>query len=241
MRALILTLLLAACLAPPTIATESISVSPSLDNTLFEDETGALSNGAGPHFVVGTSGDLAVRRGLLAFDVASVIPGGSIIEEVELQLHLSAAPDPPDTRMITIHRLVRPWGEGTSVSNDGTGAPSTAGDATWLHAIYPGSFWTTPGGDFEETAIAYGQVQGVGDYVWSDPTMAADVQSWLDQPVLAWGWLLQNEEDDPTTARRFDSREHPIAANRPVLVVRFTPPTATETATWGRLKSLHCR
>ena len=54
--------------------------------------------------------------------------------------------------------------------------------------------------------------------------MAADVQGWLDNPSANFGWLLQGNESQGGTAKRFDSRENPTPSNRPTLVVQFTPP-----------------
>ena len=54
--------------------------------------------------------------------------------------------------------------------------------------------------------------------------MVEDTQSWLDHPERNHGWLLQGDEDRPTTVKRFDSREHPETANRPVLRIDFVPP-----------------
>jgi hypothetical protein len=52
--------------------------------------------------------------------------------------------------------------------------------------------------------------------------MRADVQSWLDEPGTNFGWLLRGNEATLSTAKRFDSRENPILANQPVLVVDYT-------------------
>ena len=63
----------------------TVDLSPSKDNTLIEVPTGAsqfLSDGAGQDFFVGRTkqpSGQAIRRGLIAFDVASGIPAANYI------------------------------------------------------------------------------------------------------------------------------------------------------------------
>ena len=53
---------------------ETIELSPAKDNTLYEDEEGRFSNGAGEHLFTGKTAKGSRRRGLIAFDVATVLP-----------------------------------------------------------------------------------------------------------------------------------------------------------------------
>jgi hypothetical protein len=48
-----------------------------------------------------------------------------------------------------------------------------------------------------------------------------DVQAWANNPINNFGWLLEGNEAQTGTARRYDSREHPVAANRPSLQVSY--------------------
>lgn len=85
--------------------------------------------------------------------------------------------------------------------------------------------WQTAGGDFSGTTSATTQVAGIGYYTWgSTSQMVADVQAWLDNPSMNFGWIFVGNENQPQTAKRFDSRETTAAANRPLLTVTFTPP-----------------
>ena len=61
----------------------------------------------------------------------------------------------------------------------------------------------------------------------STAQIVADVQDWLDNPATNFGWILVGNEADPTTARRFESREAASIGTRPRLVVSFEPPAAT--------------
>lgn len=58
------------------------------------------------------------------------------------------------------------------------------------------------------------EVTGTGVYSWRGAALAADVQMWLDDASSNWGWILLGDESVVSTARRFDSRENAIAANR---------------------------
>ena len=46
-----------------------VNLGPSKDNTLIEDATGGLSNGAGENLFAGKTGNGSIRRGLIAFSL----------------------------------------------------------------------------------------------------------------------------------------------------------------------------
>jgi hypothetical protein len=207
------------------------------DNTLFQTSDGSLSDGSGPVFFAGDAG-LVPRRGLIRFDVAGAIPPGSLITGATLTLNLSQAPNANAVPM-ELHRVTADWGEGTSSTSAGGGAPSAAGDATWIHAFFPGTPWASAGGDFAAAASASRTVTGVGSYAWTSAGMVADVQSWLDAPANDYGWLVLGDEVGNNTARRFDSRENATPANRPRLTITYTAPTPARTTSWSAIKALY--
>ena len=218
-----------ACLSASSFGQMIVNISSSKDNTLYEDVNGGLSNGAGDHIFAGTTGGgsgNAIRRGLLAFDVAGNIPAGANIISVTLSLNMSRSISGNQT--VTLHKVLSDWGEGTSHAGgeEGGGAPATPNDATWLHTFYNTAFWTNAGGDFDASVSASQSVGFVGAYTWgSSPEMVADVQDWLDNPATNFGWLLMCNESVAATAKRFDTKENPTVANRPLLTVNYTPPT----------------
>lgn len=53
--------------------------------------------------------------------------------------------------------------------------------------------------------------------------MVMDAQRWLDTPASNTGWVVIGNETAASTAKRFDSREHPTPANRPRLDIGFIP------------------
>src|SRR5713226_7796782 len=71
------------------IAQVQINIPSMKDNTLYEDDLGMLSNGAGQHMFVGTTNAGFLRRALIAFDIAGNIPAGSTIQSVALTLNMS--------------------------------------------------------------------------------------------------------------------------------------------------------
>ena len=213
-----------AFLYPISAHSDSITISPSRDNTLFEDPAGALSSGAGPGLFAGNNSGSNTRRAVIYFAVAGHIPAGATIDSVALSLYVSSAPN--DTpQLFGVHRMLSDWGEGASSSVGGAGAAAEPGDATWLHTFYPDQFWGSPGGDFHPAATADALVGGPGSYTWSSPALITDVQLWIDGLAPDWGWIVIGNETVAATVRRFDSRENGTVENRPGLFVKFTPPT----------------
>jgi len=204
---------------------ETVLISATQDNTLYEDETGSLSNGAGNYMFVGANGEGSKRRALIAFNDLSAIPNGAIISSVKLHLHASLGSSVATT--INLARLTKDWGEGASHGLEGEeeGAPAAAGDATWIHNMFPGSLWDSPGGDFVEVPSASLAVQSAGYYVFgSSEGLVNDVQNWLDGSADNYGWMLLASDEDVNASMRFDThkqqRYHPTY--RPKLEVEFS-------------------
>src|SRR5438876_4302476 len=231
---IILPLVIATALSsigPGLASATIINIHPIKDNTLYEFDPaeGDRSNALGNHFFAGETAMGELRRGVLAFDIAGSIPAGSTILGVTLSLNTSrTASNTP--RNVELHKLLADWGEGTSVApgEEGTGAPATTNDATWRHRFFDTIFWTTQGGDFSATVSASQSVGAIGSYTWSSVQMVADVQSWLDNPTINFGWLVRGDESVNATAKRFDTRE---SASPPVLTIQYTASTPSPTPT----------
>jgi len=217
----------------------SATVTSVLDNTLYEDAGGEISNGIGQWMFTGvTKGNTGgnpdppeIRRAVFAFDIAaSGIPAGSTIDSVLLTLHLDLPPNGLNgTRWQYLHQVTRAWGEGASQPlnpNEGGGAQAETGDATWLHSFYNTQMWTSPGGDFVTSvsdSVRVGDVNG--DFTWGTTArMVSDVQLWLDTPASNNGWMLIGDESTNQTAKRFATRQRTVAAERPSLLVYYTTP-----------------
>jgi len=206
---------------------EIIEIPAARDNTLIEHPQGALSNGSGSRFFAGRTNQQegrSLRRGLIQFDIAGEVPQGATITDVSLNLHVS------DTRAssapVDFHRLLADWGEGASdaLGEEGSGATAMVNDATWLHTFSDTSTWNTPGGDFVPTSSGTVTISSFGGtQTWGDTSLLAqDVQLWLDDPSMNFGWLLKGDETTNFTAFRFDSRENGNEANRPFITVEYT-------------------
>ncbi len=205
----------------------SVTLLPSHDTSLYEDEFVDLSNGEGEYLFVGRTnprGGPSLRRAMLRFDVASEIPAGATINSVSLELNVSKTISGPEP--VALHRVMGEWGEGDSDADgeEGEGAPAADGDATWLHRQFPTETWDTPGGDFVQDASGSTDVAGLGQYTWTAPEMVADVEAWLLDSSQNFGWILLGNEFENGTAKRFDSRENTTEANRPTLTIDFDAP-----------------
>jgi len=169
-----------------TRASTTITLNPSKDNTLIENGSGSLSNGAGQNIYVGrinrSSG--SIRRAVLAFDISSV-PSGATVESVSLSLNMSRSRSGGQT--ISAHKLTADWGEGSSASFGGSGASPASNDATWVHRF------------FSSTS-------------WSSAPMVTDVQAWVDASATNFGWLLKGNESSQQTVKKFDSGGNSISS-----------------------------
>jgi spore coat protein A len=210
-----------AFLIPTGAGAASVTIEPVKDNSLIEDAGGAVSNGLGPLFIgrTGANGGNLAQRAVLEFDVAANVPAGAMITSAQVVLYLEGIPPSFVPAATSFHRALAEWGEGTSSSTVGGGAPATTGDATWIHTFHPGSSWTSPGGDYVATASDTRNVLALGPYTWSSAQLTADVQLFLDQPSQNHGWVVIGAET-AGTARRFTSREG-AAMQRPKLTIVY--------------------
>ncbi len=211
------------CLGVPM----TIVIEPSRDNTLYEDGTGSISNGAGEYFFAGQMADFRKRRAVLAFDIGAHIPPGAVVTNASLTLRKtfggSAAHD------ASLHRSLVNWGEGSSDAPDDEdeGTAAMAGDATWLHSSFSTNFWSAPGGagDFDPDPSATTFVAFEDFYTWSDLGMIQDIQYWADNPSLNFGWFLIGKEiGSAITRKRYVSRESADVQYRPKLQITFSVP-----------------
>jgi len=221
-----------------------VEVEADRDNTLFETSDGSRSSGAGTRLYLKGPGDTIYiserRRFLLHFDLEGSIPPGTTILSAELRLTLDRTDELASGPIsVSLHRVTREWGEGSSAGGAGQGGSAESGDATWLHTFYsdlPNSDlrWTSPGGDFDGAPSA---TAGVGtaltSYTWgSTPELVSDVQGWRLDPASNFGWLLTTDVVD--SGRRFYSRESgpegELDSNRPTLILTLPEPAGPGSA-----------
>lgn len=206
------------------LAADTVTLTSDRDNTLIQpQEAGdALSLGSAFNMYAGRVGSNAgqtLRRGLLRFDIAAVVPSGATIQSVQLTLHMSQTVT--GYQSINLHRMNADWGEEDSFSFGGGGAPAEVGDATWTHAFWPRIPWQQDGGDFQTEVSGTKLVGSAGYYTWdSADMMVCDVQAWLDDPSANHGWMVRGNETTSQAVKRFDTREasEPF---RPELVIEY--------------------
>ena len=68
------TLILFTCLAASPLQADIVHIQADRDATLIEDPDGAYANGIGPALFAGSTDKAGVRRALIRFDVAGVLP-----------------------------------------------------------------------------------------------------------------------------------------------------------------------
>lgn len=206
---------------------QTVTLTPSKDNTLYEAFSDPQSNGAGEYLFAGyTIRGAGERRALLRFDIASALPPGAQVVSATLRLNISR--NNADINIGLLHRSLADWGEGASNAGGpgGQGTSPAPGDATWLHRFFPNVFWASTGGDFVTTPSGQASLPGaptLGPVFWATSSgIVSDVQAWLDQPATNFGWVLRLN-DGGIGALRFDSREATAASVRPTLTIVYTP------------------
>lgn len=173
---------------------------------------------------VGVSGSGTLRRAIVRFDLSS-IPTGSTILSVSYKAYMSQTSSGAND--CKLHRMLAPWGEGTSFAFGGGGTSPEVNDATWKYNFWPTSTWAVPGGVFVPTASATKSVNAVGSYTWATvPALVSDVQLWLNTPAVNYGWVMIGNEATLETAKRFESRESADATRHPAITVVYTLPSA---------------
>ncbi len=204
-------------------AQTTVVLNPTKDNTLYQNGSGAWSNGLGDYLFAGTDNSFNFKRAVLAFPVSDSVPAGATILSASLTLNMNKAPT-SNGRTVAMYRVTQDWGEGTSHApgEEGGGTASTTGDATWIHTFYNTGLWTNPGGDFVSTYTDSISVGGNGNYTWSSAQLAADVQFFLDSSGKNYGWILIGMEIGYASVKRFSSGNN--SNNKPALSITYQTP-----------------
>jgi hypothetical protein len=224
---------LAFVLAPA--AAWSVDLTPSQDNTIFQNSTTVSAGGQIGIFVGANNGTNPIRRGLIQFDVAGGLPAGVTIVDASLTLTLEMANN-ATARTISLYRLNTAWGEGTAGTGTLSGAGSTPiadGDATWTEAKHNQVNWPA-GGDINIISPARAAVSVAGNtvgtsYTWTSAGLLNDVKDWYANPATNFGWdLVNSDEGTAQSVKAFYSREYTTnTAFRPELTITYVPePTA---------------
>ena len=213
----------------------TVSIPCQRHNTLYQ-ESGDLSDGVGPTIIAGREDfdyTFSLRRGLVRFAVDIYIPAGSTITNVQLVLNCARSESNAATSLL---RVTQGWGAASSDAGypGDAGALARPGDATWVYRSWPGSPWTTAGGDFSAVVASIPTTPLGTVTIGSTSSTVNEVQSWLNTPASNFGWLLVGNEStsNAATANVFFAG--------PTLTVSYLPPVVPAKApTWGRVKALY--
>lgn len=168
------------------------------------------NNGTCTTLLVDGQGTGKIYRSLLQF-ATSGIPSGATVDSAKLILNCSAAVS--GTGDVGVYKMLTSWTEGSQCN--ATGTPN----------------WTTLGGasNFDTTTLAVRTVAAAGSYSWN---VKSQVQRWVSKLDSNYGFLLKFPTEGGTNQlKTFDSKESTTAANRPKLVVSYTPaPTCSTVA-----------
>jgi hypothetical protein len=212
-------------------ADTTTSFTPDKDTTLFQAGN-TFSSGAGSTMYIGRTNQpagQALRRALIHFNLSS-LPAGATITSATLKLSPESTSN--GQRTLVLHRVLQDWGQGTSVSSGGRGAPASNNDATWIYRVYNSTtpsnslLWGAPGGSFSATNSASALTPATFTALTfaSNSTLVGDLNFWLANPTSNFGWEILGDESTSKTAKIIYSREFSTAANRPTLTVTYAVP-----------------
>lgn len=205
-----------------SVFADDVSVEASHDATIFSHSNTASSGIDDDLFVGLNNNENRIRRALVRFDLAGLLPMWATVDSVSLTMWVNRTQ--VGNRTIGIHRLISDWNEGPGPGGGGDGGAALSGDVTWKHTDYDDQFWTSLGGDYLGAASAAISVGSSGaSYTWGSTTaMTDDVSHWLSRPDSNFGWIQVGDEGQ-RSSKRFDSRESANADRRPRLTVWYTP------------------
>ncbi len=236
--------ILALSLVPAPADAAQITIPATADTSLWQRQTNHNLGGSDllPAGTIGADGPFRRSRMLVKFDLAAV-PANAVVESASVYFRVVRAPDPEkgsNNSPFTGRRTLKPWGEGDkSYTDPQTPMTSTqlatAGEATWTHRFHgdDATIWTPAGGDFADDDFAeaasfefFMQVGPDRDYVASlNATGLQDLLDWIADPGSNFGWVLKSEQENlPSTARQFASREYASAGHRPQLTIIYSVP-----------------
>lgn len=168
----------------------------------------ADSNGGNcPDLIAGNVFGVFAGRSLIKFDLTAY--SAVTISKAELVLSPMLYSSPNN---VTAYELTGAWAEGTTCTSD-----TTYPGATW-NKSYPG-YWTNPGGDYNPSAVSDSHVvDSSADVVFTLNT--AMVQGWINNSTANMGIILRSDDESALAGvAQFRSKDNPLAANRPRLIL----------------------
>ncbi len=175
-----------------------------------------VNNGACTGFDANNT-DCETSRVLLKFDLSSIVPSNVIVKKAYLELHIISGAGPIG---FVVHELTRSFDEGNSCNAQGA--------ASWISATAT-DVWTTPGGDYNATAMS--SVLNVPDPSTPQAIVieinASVVQKWINDPSENSGMIILSSPETGSgtcLGAEFATSESGTASLRPKLTIYYTLP-----------------
>lgn len=139
-------------------------------------------------------GELAKARSLIRFDLAGKVPAGVTVTRARVMLTTVGGPGAPSSPFALSKMLVG-WTEGAGGGGDDIdGRAALAGETTWNQRVALDAAWGTSGArgaaDVAPAASATVDINSLGAFTFDSAQLAADVQSWVNNPASNFGWVI---------------------------------------------------
>jgi hypothetical protein len=123
---------------------------PALEDAALFQASPENNLGGMEFMPVGTTSLGDFGRGLLRFDLAGALPEGAVLGPVSLELTVvQGRPFTSDSH--NLHRLLRPWSEGSGAGGGagtaGLGRFALTGETTWNQRLADQASWGSPGAE----------------------------------------------------------------------------------------------
>lgn len=159
---------------------------------------------------VAATGEI-INHGLFRFSLAN-LPTNATITGANLRLTATSGTRPAVSH--SLYRLLRDWRES---------------EVTWNNRLAPATAWGAPGGqagnDYVAAASATAPIADASANNFTSSNMIADLQLWLANPEMNFGWILIAVGEQAGSGKQLSSREVGTAAS-PVLQVQYTVPSS---------------
>lgn len=198
---------------PVTVDPDVLTMNGANQDTYIESGSPTTFIGGDPLLRVGWDGTQAIR-GLLNFQLDTVFPTGSVIDNAQLALYLesasSTAPAP-----VSIYGVTDPW------------IAATWNQYDWDYQNNAPLPWNTPGGDYASAPVA--SLASVGGttgttYTW-DVTQL--VQDEVDGALPPYGFLLKQQDESVANVLSFTSSWSYDGNPVPTLTVTWEQPSTS--------------
>jgi len=147
----------------------------------------------------------SIKRAVIKFDV-SALPSNASVKAAFITLYVSSGIN-SGSPSFAFYRLTNIFVES---------------QVTW-NSYYTGNLWTTPGGDYNGTAISGFVSPPAEDTSVMWEINKSVVQDWIDDPCGNYGVLLKVQDESAVqNERSFRSEDYADAARHPKLTVVYT-------------------